>query len=87
VGNKCDVGEDSKTSHKVQVTYQNGLEFMQKYNLNYFTEISAKTGKGINEVVEYMAKVVFHHNKNTILGLGDDLKSSKKDKSETNSST
>lgn len=36
---------------------------MQKHNLNYFTEVSAKTGNGIKQLVEYIGKILFHKNK------------------------
>ncbi len=36
---------------------------MIKHNLNYFTEVSAKTGKCIKELVEYIAKTLYHEYK------------------------
>ena len=36
---------------------------MKKHNLNYFTEVSAKDGKGVKELVEYISKVLYHEYK------------------------
>ena len=35
---------------------------MQKHHLNYFTEVSAKTGRGIKELVEFIGKTLYHQN-------------------------
>lgn len=39
---------------------------MQKHNLSYFTEVSAKTGTGIKQLVEYIGKVLYHKNKDCL---------------------
>lgn len=36
---------------------------MQKHKLNYFTEVSAKSGHGVKELVEYISKVLYHEHK------------------------
>jgi len=33
---------------------------MKKHKLDYFTEVSAKTGKGIKDLVEYISKALYH---------------------------
>jgi GTPase SAR1 family protein len=60
VANKTDIDEDQKLSYKRQVTYDEGTAFMKKHNLNYFMEVSAKTGNGVKELVSYVSKVLYH---------------------------
>eukprot|EP00347_Sterkiella_histriomuscorum_P009625 403340491 len=38
VGNKADIDDNAKHKYKRQVTQEEGLQFMEKHNLNYFTE-------------------------------------------------
>lgn len=39
---------------------------MQRHNLNYFIEVSAKTGDGIKELVQHIGKVLYHGNKDNL---------------------
>lgn len=39
---------------------------MQRHNLSYYTEVSAKTGRGVKELVEYMSKALYHRNKDNL---------------------
>lgn len=36
---------------------------MQKHKLNYFTEVSAKSGTGVLDLVHYISKVLYHEYK------------------------
>lgn len=62
VGNKADI-DQGKTAYKRQVTKEEGQQFMKKHNLDYFTEVSAKTGEGITSLVKYIAKALYHGNR------------------------
>mmetsp|Transcript_3644 Transcript_3644/g.7826 ORF Transcript_3644/g.7826 Transcript_3644/m.7826 type:complete len:83 (+) Transcript_3644:405-653(+) len=44
-------------SENRQVTEVEGRQLAQRYGLNYF-EVSAKTGKGVNEAFTYMAETL-----------------------------
>ena len=66
MGNKNDYDNEMSTKFKRQVTYEEGLAFKSKHNLTFFTEVSAKTGKGIQELVEFIAKCLFHDSKHKI---------------------
>lgn len=63
VANKIDIDDETKTKFKRQVTQEDGLNFKNKHKLNYFTEVSAKTGKGIPELVDYISRLLFHEYK------------------------
>ena len=51
---------------------------MKKYNLNYFTEVSAKNGNGIQDLIENIAKSLYHNHKEKLFDFRE---------SETGSST
>lgn len=66
IGNKCDIDEgklkrkDHNTeTPKRKVKYEDGQAFANKHNLHYFKEVSAKTGEGISDVVEYIVKSLY----------------------------
>lgn len=60
VGNKCDVDDETRTRSQRQVTKEEARGFKEKHRLHYHTEVSAKTGHGIKELVEYLAKSLYH---------------------------
>ena len=39
---------------------------MKKYNLHYFMEVSAKTGAGVQELLTYISKRLYQHNKDKL---------------------
>jgi len=39
---------------------------MLKHNMHYFTEVSAKTGDGIDDLVEFISKALYHTNKDNL---------------------
>jgi GTPase SAR1 family protein len=47
VGNKVDIDDETKTKSKRQVQHEDGMKFKEKHNLNFFIEVSAKSGAGI----------------------------------------
>ena len=53
---------------------------MLKHNLNYFTEVSAKTGQGIREVVEYVSKTLYHEYKEKLYEVKDNESSSSRNR-------
>ena len=55
VGNKCDL------FNKREVTYQEGYEFAQKYNLQ-FVETSAVTGENVDDTFIQTANIVYIRN-------------------------
>jgi len=63
IGNKRDVDDEIRTKSQRQVTEADAEEFKEKHRLHYFTEVSAKTGQGIKEMVEHLAKSLYHINK------------------------
>ena len=54
LGNKCD-----EEKNKITVSKEEGEQFAKQYNLNYFNEVSAKTGYHIVETFEEIAKTVY----------------------------
>ena len=54
IGNKCDVEKNS-----IQVTREEGEEYMKQYNLKYYSDVSAKTGYNVLETFEEVAKTVY----------------------------
>ena len=54
VGNKCDV-----ENNLIEVTKEEGEQFMKQYNLKYYSEISAKTGYKVLDTFEEVAKTVY----------------------------
>jgi GTPase SAR1 family protein len=60
VGNKRDVDDEVRTRSQRQVTQQDAQAFKEKHRLHYHTEVSAKTGSGIKELVEHLAKSLYH---------------------------
>jgi len=54
VGNKCDLQMER------QVTMEEAQELAERYKFPFF-EISAKTGKGLNEVFNTMARITLNH--------------------------
>ena len=54
IGNKCDVEKNS-----IQVTREEGEEYMKQYNLKYYSDVSAKTGYNVLETFEELAKTVY----------------------------
>lgn len=66
VGNKRDVDDEFRTRSQRQVTEKDAREFMAKHRLHYWTEVSAKTGQGIKELVEYVSKSLYHINKDNL---------------------
>ena len=60
VGNKADVDDETRTRSQRQVSQQEAREFKEKHRLHYHTEVSAKTGRGIKELVEHLAKNLYH---------------------------
>ncbi len=67
VGNKADVDDELRTKSSRQVTQEEATEFKEKHKIHHCTEVSAKTGKGIKELVEHIAKNLYHINKDTVL--------------------
>ena len=53
VGNKCDLEDERK------VSIEEGKEFKEKNNLNYFMEASAKTGFNAKNVLIEAAKILY----------------------------
>ena len=66
VGNKIDVDDSVATKCKRQVPFEEGEKFKERHKLNYFTEVSAKTGAGIQEMVEYIARNLYKVHKDTV---------------------
>mmetsp|Transcript_34691 Transcript_34691/g.33874 ORF Transcript_34691/g.33874 Transcript_34691/m.33874 type:complete len:152 (+) Transcript_34691:461-916(+) len=62
VGNKADMAEGPKAATKVQVPKEKADEIVATYNLNCHYSVSAKSGEGIPEMTEYMAKALYHNN-------------------------
>ena len=54
VGNKCDV-----ENNLIEVTKEEGEQFMKQYNLKYYSDISAKTGYKVLDTFEEVAKTVY----------------------------
>jgi translation initiation factor IF-2 len=48
------------------VTQADAEAFKERHRLHYFTEVSAKTGQGIKEVVDHVAKTLYHINKENL---------------------
>lgn len=63
VGNKIDAYADLETAGRIQVSREEGMQFMRKHKLHYFTEVSAKTPEGIKELTEYISKCLYHQHK------------------------
>ena len=57
VGNKADIDGDYQMTR--EVSYQQGKAVMKKYNLNYFTEVSAKQNSGIQDLVNHISKSLY----------------------------
>jgi GTPase SAR1 family protein len=66
VGNKCDVDDELKTRSTRQVTQEEATAFKEKHRIHFCTEVSAKTGKGIKELVEHIARSLYHINKDNL---------------------
>ena len=60
VGNKADVDDEVRTRSQRQVSQAEAKAFKEKHRLHYHTEVSAKTGQGIKELVEHLAKSLYH---------------------------
>jgi len=73
VGNKCDVDDDLKTRSTRQVSQEDALAFKEKHRIHFSTEVSAKTGKGIKELVEHIARSLYHLNKDNLSSFKDGL--------------
>ena len=54
IGNKCDVENQS-----IQVTKEEGEEYMKQFNLKYYSDVSAKTGYNVLQTFEEVAKTVY----------------------------
>ena len=54
VGNKCDV-----ENNLIEVTKEEGEQFMKQYNLKYYSDISAKTGYKVLDTFEEVAETVY----------------------------
>ena len=70
VGNKCDLEDERK------VSFDEGKEFKEKNNLNYFMEASAKTGFNAKNVLIEAAKILYRDylvNKNLYDNDGDSI--------------
>ena len=70
VGNKCDLEDERK------VSIEEGKEFKEKNNLNYFMEASAKTGFNAKNVLIEAAKILYRDylvNKNLYDNDGDSI--------------
>ncbi|TNV77594.1 hypothetical protein FGO68_gene15211 [Halteria grandinella] len=63
VGNKADVDDELKTRSQRQVSQEEALMFKEKHRIHYHTEVSAKTGMGIRDMVEQIAKNLYHVHK------------------------
>jgi len=63
IGNKVDIDDDPSTQYKRQVTREEGEQFMRTHGLHFFAEVSAKTGKGVNELLVHIGKALFHFNR------------------------
>ena len=70
VGNKVD-SEDNVNVFK-EVSTDQGLLFAKKHGLTFFTEVSAKTGEGVEELLEFIAKKLYHLNKKKLTEFSDD---------------
>lgn len=66
VGNKADIDDSQKHRYKRQVTQDEAHEFMQRHGLNHFTEVSARTGYGIKELVDFISKSIYHKNRDCL---------------------
>ena len=66
VGNKADVDDEVRTRSQRQVTKEDAAAFKDKHKLHYNTEVSAKTGHGIKELVERIAKTLYHINQDNL---------------------
>ena len=60
VGNKRDVDDEVRTRSQRQVTQQDAQACKEKHRLHHHTEVSAKTGSGIKELVEHLTKSLYH---------------------------
>ena len=54
IGNKCDIENQS-----IQVTKEEGEEYMKQFNLKYYSDVSAKTGYKVLDTFEEVAKIVY----------------------------
>ena len=54
IGNKCDIENQS-----IQVTKEEGEEYMKQFNLKYYSDVSAKTGYNVLQTFEEVAKTVY----------------------------
>ena len=52
------------------MTQDDAREFKDKHRLHYYTEVSAKTGHGVKELVEHVAKSLYHINKDSLSNSG-----------------
>ncbi len=57
IGNKCDLDKDKKV-----ISEDAAKEFVEKYSLGYFSEASAKSGKGVNETFIKIAGHLYKEN-------------------------
>lgn len=73
VGNKCDVDDELKTRSIRQVSPEDAQAFKEKHRIHYSTEVSAKTGKGIKELVEHIARSLYHLNKDNLASFKEGL--------------
>ena len=60
VGNKKDVDDEVRTKSQRQVTKEDAFIFKEKHRLHHFMEVSARTGDGIEEMVQYITKTLYH---------------------------
>jgi len=62
VGTKADLVEGPKGTTKMQVPEDVAAEVVEKFALNGQFRVSSKSGLGIKELTEYMAKALYHNN-------------------------
>ena len=48
------------------MTHEEAIAFKEKHRIRYNTEVSAKTGRGVKELVEHIAKNLYHINKENL---------------------
>ena len=53
------------------MTHEEAIAFKEKHRIHYNTEVSAKTGRGVKELVEHIAKNLYHINKDNLSNFKD----------------